>query len=138
MSIAVDGNTTDAGAAFDALLRATTGALDARTLPANVPELDAIAKRTRKALAALTTDPRGLHLKASFAADGGSEQMWIKVQRCGGDTCTGSLENNPISVPKLARGDVVTVSFDDVLDSTRELPDGGTTLAESAKILERR
>ncbi|WP_051278902.1 DUF2314 domain-containing protein [Chitinilyticum aquatile] len=76
-------------------------------------------------------------LKAPFATpDGGREWMWVEVTSWQGKTIKGVLNNEPVHVPELQSGQMVTIRQDEVFDYLRQLPDGTRTGNTTSKIIE--
>lgn len=113
----------------------------------NDPELEAIAERARKELMALLPrfakgTPHSLELlqvKATFPVPGGgTELMWVEVTGWDGTAVKGILQNEPIDLRSVHRGDEVEAPLASIADYMHSQPDGSRAGGDSEAVLERR
>jgi uncharacterized protein YegJ (DUF2314 family) len=98
---------------------------ESRKEKAKLPEL-------HKAFGAGLQPGEYIEVKAPFLTiDGGKEWMWVEVTDWHDSKITGTLDNDPASVPGLRAGQIVEVKEEDVFDYIRQHPgqtkEGNTT-----------
>ncbi len=86
------------------------------------PELQAASKEALKGLPAFIQElqsPKpgeGFAIKGAFKATGGLEYLWVRSPSFKNEVFTGTLDQQPIAVRGLNKGDSVTVRKADVYD----------------------
>lgn len=111
----------------DAALQAASEAARAR-LPA-----------LSKAFAAGLAPGEYILVKAPFdTTSGGVEWMWVEVASWQGDVIRGLLKNEPVNVPSLKAGQMVTVSQARLFDYIRQFPDGRQEGNETGRLIQQR
>jgi hypothetical protein len=74
----------------------------------------------------------GAHVKLVFTMrDGWTERMWVSVDKVGRWRLVGSLNNQPIGIPRLDHGQRIKFSRDHIIDITYE-GDEQTSIIDSA------
>lgn len=121
------------GASADTVINVTHDDLLLKTSEKERKRLPELKKRFNDTL----LPGYSIMLKAPFTtSEGGREWMWIEVTKWGDVTVTGILQNEPIEVPNLKAGSVVTVYEKDIFDYILNKPDGSFEGDETGKIIE--
>lgn len=77
-----------------------------------------------------------IQVKAPFSTPGGgTEWMWVEVMKWNGEAIEGMLKNEPVDIPSLHGGQVVTVKESEIFDYMRTFPDGAQEGNETGNIL---
>lgn len=122
----------DAHARQDRMLSSLFGWEDSVAMVRHDAALTAASRKARAQLPALREAFRQglrpgefIQVKAPFATpDGGNEWMWVEVTRWTGEAIEGLLKNEPVRIPGLHGGQIVTVRQPQVFDYIRRFPDG--------------
>ena len=129
----------------EALLSSLFGWTDTATAVSHTEEILDASERAREKLPQLRRDfNEGLDpgevilVKAPFTtSSGGTEWMWVEVMQWEGNRIQGLLKNEPVDVPGIRGGSVVTVNQDDLFDYIRNYADGRREGNETGELIQK-